>query len=269
MAGQMARMYIPGVGESVIEFGGGTPFAVDAVKKFPVGTVMRLGGRTYVYSHAGGTVNPEVGAYKNKKSNTNAVAPVQATGAGVEGSYTVTVTIDTHIGVLATGVLSENELTGGYIVIGNGTSQHPQFRMIMSHPALTTTGGSLTLTLDSPLESDVTAATTNIELWENPYSYLLADNSGGDYVTFVGVSTVVAASGEYFWLQTWGPCWITSDGNTCDSVRDRTIVFVGNGSVLSSNDVTVESGLQIAGVALDTSSSGSSNGPLVMLQISP
>jgi hypothetical protein len=46
-------------------------------------------------------------------------------------------------------------------------------------------------------------------------------------------------------------------------------VFVGNGSVVSSNDVTVENGLQIAGFALDMSGSAESNAPMVLLQIMP
>jgi hypothetical protein len=240
--------------------------SVDTSKKYPLGTKFELGLRTYFYSYASGTVNTEVGAYKAKKTNTCAVAPTQATGAGSAGSYFVTVTIDTEIGVLTTGVLSENELAGGFIVVGNGSAQHPQMFQIVSHPALTSTGGALTVKLDNPLNTAVTAATTTIELMESPFYCLLADNSGGDYVTYLGCAGAVAASGEYFWLQTKGPCWVTSDGNTCDSVGDRTLVWVGNGSVKSSNDITVESGIQIAGVALDMSGSSASNAPFVYLQ---
>jgi hypothetical protein len=120
-----------------------------------------------------------------------------------------------------------------------------------------------------PLASDVTAATTTIELMECPFYCIKADGAGGDYVTYIGVPASNATSGQYLWIQTWGPCWITSNGATCDSVRDRTIVFVGNGSVESSNDETLESGFQIAGVALDMSGDGASNAPFVLLQIMP
>jgi hypothetical protein len=136
----------------------------------------------------------------------------------------------------------------------------------VSHPALAA-AGTLTVKLDSPLERAVTAGTTTIELMESPFSYVKADGSGGEYVTYLGMATVEAVSGEFFWLQTYGPRWITSNSNTCDSAMDRTIVFVGNGSVVSSNDVTVESGLQIAGYALDTSGSNASNAPMVFLTL--
>ncbi len=276
------RGFLPAIGDVEFELPGGTPYGVDSVQKYPLGTIIRRGGRTYIYSYASGTVHTEVMAYKAKKTNTVAVAPTQATAAeqaaaypgetlaaGAAGSKYVTVTIDTEIGVLTTGVLAENELAGGYIVIGNGSGQHPQNRMIVSHPALTTTGGSLTLKLDSPLERAVTAATTTIELMESPFYCLKADNAGGEYVTYLGVATAEAVSGEFFWLQTWGPVWITSDGNTCDSAMDRTIVVVGDGSVRSSNDVTLESGFQKVGIALDMSGSGASNAPFVLLQMIP
>jgi hypothetical protein len=255
-------------------------YTVSSVKdpRYNVGDRVETGdGRVFRYALANGTVNTEWGAYKAKKTNTVAVAPTQATAAslnstlaaGVVGSRHVTVTIDTEIGVLTTGVLSANELVGGYIVIGNGSAQHPQMRAIVSHPALATAGGALTLTLDAALITAVTAATTTIELMECPFYNLKADGSGGDYVTFIGMPAANAVSGQYFWVQTWGPCWITSDGNTCDSARDRTLVFVGNGSIVSSNDQTMESGFQLAGVALDMSGSGASNAPIVLLQIWP
>jgi hypothetical protein len=248
-------------------------WSADSSKKYDIGTLYYDWLDVYAYCYAGGTVYTEVGAYKNKKTNTVAVAPAQSTvvdpftglAAGVAGSYYVTVTIDTEIGVLTTGVLSENELSGGFIVIGNGSAQHPQNRYIVSHPALTSTGGSLTVKLDKPLSAAVTAATTTIELCESPFYCVIADGAGGDYATRLGIAAVTATSGQYFWLKIRGLAWITSNSNTCDSAQDRTIVWVGNGSVVSSNDVTVESGLQIAGVAMDTSSSGSSNAPIVYL----
>ncbi len=251
-------------------------WAADSARKYPLGTKFVNGDRVYRYCYASGTVNTEWGCYKPKATNTNAVAPTQATAtqadgtiAGAVGSRYVSVTIDTEIGVLTTGVLSANELAGGYVVIGNGSAQHPQMRYIVSHPALATAGGTLTIELDVPLLTVVTAATTNIELMECPFYCVKADGSGGDYVTFIGIPAVDTSSGYYFWVQTWGVCWITSNSATCDSARDRTIVFVGNGSVESSNDETLESGFQIAGIALDQSSSGSANAPMVYLQIMP
>ena len=240
-------------------------------------------GRVFRYAKAGtGGVVTEFGAAYLKKTNTNAVAPAQATLAdpgfpspslvacGAAGSQYVTVTIDTTVGHLATGVLSQDELRGGYVVVGNGSSQHPDFRGILGHPALATTGGALTLHLDAPLKTAVTVATTNIELIGNPYIDLVNGNySPNDYVSFMGMPAVGATVGQYFWIQTWGPCWITSNNSTCTSASDRDIFFVSNGSCVSGADITYAGhAYQRAGTAMDASSSGSSNAPMVMLQIS-
>ena len=237
-------------------------------------------GREFRYSKAGvGGVESEFGAGYIKKTNTNAVAPTQATlgdpgfpspalvQCGKAGSQFVTVTIDTTVGVLATGVLAQDELRGGYVVIANGTLQHPQFRGIVGHPALATAGGSLTIRLDAALTADVVASTTNIELIGNPYVQLVCGNSiNTGYVSFLGVPVVSATVNQYFWLQTKGPCWITSNGNTCNSANDRTCYFVANGSVVSGADVTYAgNSYQLAGYAMDMSSSGASNAPIIML----
>jgi len=273
-------VYYPGIGGARGSVGAGTPYGVDTVQKYPAGTIIRRGFKTFVYCYAGGTVHTYWGVYKKKKTNACAVAPVQKTAAsmaadypgetlaaGAKGSRFVTVTIDTTIGHLVTGVLWANELAGGEIVIGNGVNQDPQQRTVISHPALATTGGALTVKLDAPLESAVTAAATKIENMDNQFIYMKGDGLSDGYDTFLGMATAVAASGEWFWLQTYGPRWITSDGNTCDSVSDRTIVFQANGSVVSAKDVTVEDGFQIAGVAMDSSSAGASNAPMVFLTL--
>jgi len=279
-ASTLHRFYKPGIGDAELQFDMGTPYEVDTVQKFPIGTRLCLGDRSFYYAYASGTCTPNVLAYKAKKTNTVAVAPTQATAAaqaaaypgetlaaGVALSRYVTVTIDTEIGVLTTGVLSANEMAGGYIVIGNNGTGGPQMRRIVSHPALTTTGGSLTMKLDAPLFASLTAASSTIEFMENPFYCLKADNAGGDYVAYIGVPTVTAASGQYFWLQTWGPCWVTSNSNTCDSALDRMIAVVGDGSVRSVTDVTVENGTQVIGYALDMSGSASSNAPFVYLML--
>jgi len=264
-------------GQEMVNLGVPNVLVADSAQKYPLGTKFVNGDRVYHYARASGTVHPYWGAYKAKKTNTVAVAPTQSTTKqadgtlpGVVGSYHVTVTIDAEIGVLTTGVLSKDELAGGYIVVGNGANQDPQMCLIVSHPALATTGGSLTLELDMPLAIVVTVGTTTIELMESPFYNLKADGAGGAYVTYIGIPASIASSGQYFWLQTWGPCWITSNGNTCNSAGDRTIVFASqDGAVVSSDDITVESGMQIAGIALDMSGDGASNAPFVLLQIMP
>ena len=277
--GNKYDLYYPGIGGAVAEVGAGTPYQVDDYQKYPAGTIIRRGFKTFVYSYAGGTIHTYWGAYKKKLTNAAAVAPTQKTAAemaasypgeilasGAAGSKYVAITIDSVIGHLVTGALWANELAGGEIVIGNGSNQYPQQRTIVSHPALAA-AGTLVVKLDAPLERAVTAATTTIENMENPFNYMKADGLSDGYDSFLGMATVEAVNGQWFWLQTYGPRWITSDTHTCDSSMDRSIAFQANGSVVSSNDVTMESGFQLAGFALDSSTNGGSNAPMVFLTL--
>lgn len=224
-------------------------------------------GRVFRYAKAGtGGVQSEWGAAMPLKTIDVAVAPAQATGAGAVGSQSVTLTVSATSGVAGNGAFALDELRGGYVVIGNGSAQHPQMRCITGNPAKVAGAASLTVTLDAKLTAAVSVGVTTIETMTNPYSDLVPGSGG--YQTFLGIPARTATVGQYFWLQTWGPCWITSNSATCNGVGDRTIVFAANGSVVSSDDITVESGLQIAGVAMDASSAGASNAPMVMLQIS-
>ncbi len=247
-------------------------------------------GRVFRYGRAAtGGVESEFGAGNVMPSSANAAVPTQAAAAsaaliacggvrqdiaaGAAGSDMITVTIDSGFGRLGTGVLTANELAGGYAILANGASEHPTMRRIVSHAALTTTGGALTLRLDAPLVTAVTTA-DNCEINPNPWANLCCGNAIGanystrsGYTTFMGIPTVSATVGQYFWLQTKGPCWITSNNGTCNDANDRDIFFVANGSVVSGTDATVETGNQRAGFAIDASASAASNGPLVYLQL--
>lgn len=280
MTAKFQRFFKPGVADATLQFDEGTPYEVDTVARFPIGTRLCTGDRSFYYAYANGTCNPGVLAYKAKKTNTCAVAPTQATAAaqaaayagetlasGVVGSRYIRVTIDTEIGILTTGVLSANEMAGGYIVINNNGVSATQMRRIVSHPALTSTGGALTLKVDAPLSVACVAASDTIEFMENPFYCVKADNAGGQYVAYIGAPTVVAASGQFLWLQTWGPCWLASNSATCDSALDRDIYVVGDGSVRSGADVTVENGTQRVGYALDMSGLAASNAPMVYLML--
>ena len=242
-------------------------------------------GRVFRYAKAGvGGVASEFGASQlvALKNITNAVAPAQVNPtsailgvvptSGVIGSTVVTITVGASDGVAANGALALDELAGGYIVIGNGTSQHPQMRGILGNDVLAAGGGSVNVYLDAPLTAAVVVSTTNIEAMLNPYANMVSGNVGGNgYQSFLGIPATTATVGQYFWLQTWGPCWITSDGTTGAAVNGRELFFMNNGSVVSSDKV-VDGATNVlyqrAGFAIDNSSAGASNGPFAMLQIS-
>ncbi len=241
----------------------------SATQNYPLGTKrVYSDGRMFRYVKARTALHTEFGACYAAKTVTNAVAPAQATGAGEIGDSKVTMTVAETDGLAGNGAIALNELVGGYVVIGNGTNQHPQNRLITANTAVAAGGGACTLTLDEPLDQDVVAATTNIETLMNPWILSDGNTTNSAYVTFRGMPACELAINQYGWVQTAGPCWITSDGNTCNSAGDRQIYFAANGSVVSGNDVTGDINVQqFAGHAIDMSGNGASNAPFVNLDL--
>ncbi len=241
--------------------------AQSTTQNYALGTKREyLDGRIFRYIKARTAIHTETGACYAAKTVTNAVAPTQATDAGDVGDVKVTMTVASGDGLAGDGIVALDELVGGYVVIGNGTSQHPQNRRITGNTAVATGGGVCTLTLDEALDTAVVVGTTNIETLMNPWILSDGNATNSAYVTFRGIAARELTINYYGWIQTAGPCWITSDGNTCNSAGDRQIYFASNGSVVSGNDVTGDINvMQLAGHAVDMSSDGGSNAPFVNL----
>jgi hypothetical protein len=256
--------------------------------KFNVGDrVVTPDGRAFRLGLAAGTVYPEVGVCDPDFSITNAVAPAQVNPtspniwgltqtSGQVGDYCVTITVGATDGKAGDGVIAADEMRGGYIVINNGSTQKPQNFGILGNDARAAGGGSMNVYLDGPIQpivigstnyTGVVVGTTTIEAYLNPYGNITdmyALNSA--YVTCLGFVNVKATVGQYVWVQTGGPRWMTSDNNTGKIAGGRDIYVASNGSVVSQNATFTCK--QRIGTALDKSASGTSNGPLCLLQIS-
>jgi len=262
------RVFVP---SNTVDYG---PYYADTVQRHPLGHYIDLDGGSrfrYVYVGTGGLQSEFFCCFAACKSLRYAAAPAQVAGAGVAGSRTVTFTVHTDDGPAAGLFVADSPyLIGGRIVIGNGGSQHPETRTITGNTATTSSGGSMTVTLNYPLTASVTAATTGIEANLNPYSYVTSGNvTQSGYVWFIGLPAVTCDAGVYTWVQTrGGPTWATSDNNTCNSAGDRRIFIQNNGSVISGDDITGDVSIQqCAGDAVDMSSSGASNAPFIMLHM--
>ena len=242
----------------------------SATQVYPLGMSRRYAdGRVFRYVKARTALHTEFGAGYAAKTITCAIAPAQASGAGTAGQYYVTMSVAGGDGLGGDGVIALNELAGGYVVIGNGTSQHPQNRLILGNTA-TTGAGVCTLTLDEALSATVSVGVTTIETLMNPYilSDMYATNSA--YVTARGLPACELTINHFGFVQTAGPVWITSNSATCDSANDRQIFMTQNGSCVSGGDVSYGTNHpidQFIGNAIDMSGSASSNAPFVMLDL--
>jgi hypothetical protein len=262
---------------NILDSSGGTalgPYVADLTQRFVYGQrAWTPDGRVYKYSYAGGTQYPEFLSINKWKTISNAVVP--AGGTTAIGDKKVKVTVGSGEGKAANGLIGLDELIGGYAVVGNGTSQHSECRMIVGNSAVASGGGTMWVYLDGPLWQVATASTTNVEVMHNVYRDVVTASVDGSYSSAIGVPAVSVTSTYNFWLQTWGAVWLTSNGNTANSAGDREIYWdgatTGDGSVRSGGDITYTTyhpvGQRI-GYSLDASSSGASNAPWIMLQLS-
>jgi hypothetical protein len=222
-------------------------------------------GRVYKYGHARAAVKSCYGAFNAGTHYGDYVVLPQAAAIG---DRKILVTIDSSAGFAGDGALAKDELAGGYIALNNNT-ENAITRLIIGNDAVASGGGTSYLTLDAPIAYAALTVSSGSEITLNPYAHL--SGSSNSYASVMGVPAVTCAATYNFWLQTWGPCWVTPGGGDAspgDTAGDRTMIFVGDGSVNGVYGGTIETGYQIAGFIIDETESGTSAQPLLMLQIS-
>jgi len=264
MAAKMHRLHIPGVGEAVVNIPGGVPYEVDTALQFPLGSYMRMGNKGFVYAKAGGTLVPKMGA---KNSLAQKVGQVAVAATALIKATTITLTI-------ATGTeITLDELVGGEIVVFvDGVAATNSFtRGITGNNAIATgVGGTLTLTLDSPIPVEVTTD-GKAECIASPYSAVTQSSDAN--LAVVGMPLLPATVGQFLWLQVEGLYWAAPQslvgvgGNTG-------IVFRHDGSlepiINTAGVLSVPDGYsttQHAGVVVSEASGGTQGAPFILLQI--
>ncbi len=162
--------------------------------------------------------------------------------------------------------LDEDELRGGYIVVyHSGGGGFSQFRGIVGNPA-SALNANITVYLDASLDHEVVALTTAAELWYNPYAALKGTTD--DAASAAGKPVVnVAVADTYFWIQTWGPCWLSPQIAGFQAAnKQRSAVKRNDGSIVAPGAAGALDMTQIVGFLINE---GLSSGPLFMLTISP
>jgi len=227
---------------------------------YTIGSRMQVDDRVYHYGSAGATLNPGYGA---KQVLPQHVAFAAIAGC-TQGEYTVVVTVGATDGVLGGGVIGEDELLGGYIVIftaGNNAIN----RRITANTA-TTGAGPMTVTVDRPWPVDV-ANTEHAECMCNPY--LLVQTGNFPVASVMGMPQQIATINQYIWLQTWGPTWVVPGGAWIGN-DNRWAVFLGNGSIqeYAWGDALVQTA-QTAGYILCNGQAGAGGAPFLQLMLAP
>jgi hypothetical protein len=237
----------------------------DSAQRYPLGTKFLDGENIYKYCAFKATMDPDLGA-KNGWPQAVAYCTIAADAA----QYATEVVIDVGAtdGIAGNGVVAADALAGGTILFFDASASTGSFlRTIVSNTAVTTGGGECTLKLLDPIPVALIADTDHAEVMASPYSYVNTANEK----PVVGKPLLAYTSGQYGWVQTWGPTWFSPQAAATVGSNNRIVVFRHDGSLdeLDYSDAYNSQG-QIAGylMAVSQSGAGTQAAPFIYLMIS-
>ena len=192
----------------------------SATQNFPIGTRLQLHDRTFYYAKAGGTTAVAMKAgHNNTAESAYNTAAVEHT-AGTK-----------FIEVLDTNSRDAHYFQNGYIWIMGATI----YQLLKIKDNAVGDAVSVTLELYDPLPTTVAASTFTC-CHRNPYADIVFTNS--EFMAMVGVPLIPVTSGNYFWIQTWGPCFGTAQSAIPGALAgDREVYYGTDGALMAGQDV--------------------------------
>lgn len=171
----------------------------DAVA--PLGTRLEVGDRTFYFARLSTSANVAQGGII-----VCATAPVASHQADIltpaatsAGALSFTLTLGAS--------MATNEYAEGYLIVSSGTGNGTTYR-IKSHGTFATAATDAVINLYDGLNDPMTA-TSELNFIPNLYQDVKVGSELLDLA--VGVVPAAVTTGEYFWLQTWGPCGVHND----------------------------------------------------------
>ena len=240
-------------------------YQVSTVKhpNFNVGDRVQLpDGRVFRFAKSGAACWTGRGCYFNNAVPAVGIDYVLLTeNAPVGQAYVKTTATVAH---------TADDLRGGHALlkpVAASTDAVLQMRLITGNTAADA-AGEITVYLDGGLTAALTTLSYIVAM-PSPYTDL---RYGGStyYMSYAGIpATYVDAADKYFWVQTWGVCWIAPQGECGTSQYQRDLVFKEDGSLQhkGTTDATWLNG-QRAGFILDNNA-GANGLTKMLLQIDP
>ena len=238
---------------------------VSATQNWQLGSRRTEGGKVFYYAKAGGTLIPDQGV---KINYVQAVAIAAVANAAV-GAVSVSITVGAADGKTGNGAIALNELVGGDIVLYPAGVQQHMTRRIVSNTAVLAGGGAMTVVLNRPLSTALTGAASNGEIQHSIYLDVVNDNNNIHRVA--GIAPLAATIGQFIWLQTWGPAWLSPQA-TVGVGFNSDVVFREDGSLSIADGAAAvyNTKLQRAGYVLRPGTAGGAQGaPFFMLEVRP
>lgn len=241
--------------------------STDLVQQYPVGTKLIDGERVFYYAKASsvGVTKTDYGVKNGYRQHVRYGA---VTAVASAGDKEITITVNASDGVLGDGDIAANELAGGFVVVFNHDDDAFVCRILEN--TATDGGGDITLQLQDELP--VALTTGAVDHAECMAHWAL----GCEYNTdneepVVGVAHAKVTADYWFWLQTWGPCWLgPSSSGPAEAAHKHQIVFESTGEVDNhDDDSAILEYQQHAGFGLCHAIGGGQGAPFFMLQICP
>lgn len=206
-------------------------------------------GRVFRFSKSGGACWTGRGnLFYNRVPTVGIDYKVLSASAAIGDTLVKTLAIVTH---------TEDDLRGGHALFkltNTSADSALQMRLITGNTA-TAIGSEMIIYLDAGLNVALTTASYIVAM-PSPYTDIRFPESSGHGATqsYAGIAAAyVDAADKYFWVQTWGECWIAPQGECGISSKQRDLVFKEDGSLQhkGTTDATWLNG-QRAGYILDS-----------------
>lgn len=210
-------------------------YATGSTQLYPIGTVYREDGRTFVYGKWSATTTVKTAGYAvctvaTYKDLSNSVI------SGAAGANTIVINYG--------GACAVNKYAGGFLGV-KGNNYRSWY--IVSN-TVQDTSNYVTFTIDGTIPVAI-ATTDDVVLMENPYAemrwYITADTR-----PYIGVTVSTIAASYYTWIQTWGvhmQCAIFNSFEGADGNQFGVFIYHGSFQALPSSTSGAVAGSCVVG----------------------
>lgn len=180
----------------------GSQYDTHTTQQYELGTRMNIGERVYHYASVGSAGAVVVANVMQAAVEVATNAEDMALATTAAGSRTVVAT-------LGATAATENQFKDGYFNLNNAAGEGGHYYVVASHPAASG-GATCEITLKATLQTAITNGTETGGLTRNSYQDVIIAPTTVTGAP-VGVTNIDIAASSFGWLQTWGPCAVTTD----------------------------------------------------------
>lgn len=215
-------------------------------------------GRVFHYAYASSALLPSWGVLTNMPDTEDATIGA----AALVGATSITCDVQGT-------TVAADAYAGGYAIIWTGATDNITFPYKVKSNTYNTVGLEFTVTLEEPLVVAL-GADAIVTLFANEYASVMRAGTvvGGTYdgwCGYVGIPAVDVDSGDYCWIQTWGPCTCSCNEFFGGAQDEHMAYFWRDGSITPASCATAQQNkpsLQLAGAILPFNGASGAAGDL-------